>query len=232
MCQAKGKHPRIKNWGEEATTDIAKITGWWNKTPLANIGIPMGEKSGLVALDVDTRHNGDKSLASLEEEYGKLPTTITATTGSGGKHYVFKYTEELAIKNAVGFRDGLDVRTQGGLTADDLGVAQDLLETLAAHKDGCVGMAANMIGVGKRIIAFESEGETMVMFNPVIVRQSGAYEAEEGCLSLTGTRKTKRFRTIKVQWQNEKFQTRLKTFTGWTAEIIQHEIDHCEGIII
>ena len=115
MCQAKGKHPRIKNWGEEATTDIAKITGWWNKTPLANIGIPMGEKSGLVALDVDTRHNGDKSLAALEEEYGKLPTTITATTGSGGKHYVFKYTEELAIKNAVGFRDGLDVRTQGGL---------------------------------------------------------------------------------------------------------------------
>ena len=117
-------------------------------------------------------------------------------------------------------------------TAEDLGVAQDLLDTLVAHKDGCVGMAANMIGVGKRIIAFESEGETMVMFNPVIVRQSGAYEAEEGCLSLTGTRKTKRFRTIKVQWQNEKFQTRLKTFTGWTAEIIQHEIDHCEGILI
>ena len=117
-------------------------------------------------------------------------------------------------------------------TADDLGVAQDLLETLAAHKDGCVGMAANMIGVNKRIIAFDNEGEYMVMFNPVIVRQSGMYEAEEGCLSLTGTRRTKRFQTIKVQWQNEKFQTRLKTFTGWTAEIIQHEIDHCEGIII
>ena len=117
-------------------------------------------------------------------------------------------------------------------TADDLGVAQDLLETLAAHKDGCVGMAANMIGVNKRIIAFDNEGEYMVMFNPVIVRQSGLYEAEEGCLSLTGRRHTKRFRTIKVQWQNEKFQTRLKTFTGWTAEIIQHEIDHCEGIII
>ena len=117
-------------------------------------------------------------------------------------------------------------------TADDLGVAQDLLETLVAHKDGCVGMAANMIGVNKRIIAFDNEGEYMVMFNPVIVKQSGVYEAEEGCLSLTGTRKTKRFQTIKVQWQNEKFQTRLKTFTGWTAEIIQHEIDHCEGIII
>ena len=116
--------------------------------------------------------------------------------------------------------------------ADDLVVAQDLLDTLAAHKDGCVGMAANMIGVNKRIIAFDNEGEYMVMFNPAIVKQSGAYEAEEGCLSLTGTRKTKRFQTIKVQWQNEKFQTRLKTFTGWTAEIIQHEIDHCEGIII
>ena len=117
-------------------------------------------------------------------------------------------------------------------TADDLVVAQDLLETLAAHKDGCVGMAANMIGVNKRIIAFDNEGEYMVMFNPTIVKQSGMYEAEEGCLSLTGTRRTKRFQTIKVQWQNEKFQTRLKTFTGSTAEIIQHEIDHCEGIII
>ena len=117
-------------------------------------------------------------------------------------------------------------------TADDLATAQDLLDTLAAHKDGCVGMAANMIGVCKRIIAFDNEGTYMVMFNPVIVRQSGPYEAQEGCLSLSGVRKTKRFQTVKVQWQNEKFQTRLKTFTGWTAEIIQHEIDHCEGILI
>ena len=117
-------------------------------------------------------------------------------------------------------------------TADDLATAQDLLDTLTAHKDGCVGMAANMIGVCKRIIAFDSKGTYMVMFNPVIVKQSGAYEAQEGCLSLTGVRKTKRFQTIKVQWQNEKFQTRIKTFTGWTAEIIQHEIDHCEGILI
>ena len=116
--------------------------------------------------------------------------------------------------------------------AEDLGTAQDLLDTLIAHKDGCVGMAANMIGVNKRIIAFDNEGEYTVMFNPIIVKQSGAYEAEEGCLSLAGTLRTKRFQTIKVQWQNEKFQTRLKTFTGWTAEIIQHEIDHCEGIII
>ena len=117
-------------------------------------------------------------------------------------------------------------------TAEDLAAAQDLLDTLIAHQDSCVGMAANMIGVNKRIIAFENDGEYMVMFNPVIVKQSGAYETDEGCLSLTGTRKTKRHKVIKVQWQNEKFQTRLKTFTGWTAEIIQHEIDHCEGILI
>ena len=117
-------------------------------------------------------------------------------------------------------------------TADDLATAQDLLDTLTAHKDGCVGMAANMIGVCKRIIAFDNEGTYMVMFNPVIIRQSGPYEAQEGCLSLTGVRKTKRFQTVKVQWQNEQFQTRLKTFTGWTAEIIQHEIDHCAGILI
>jgi len=116
--------------------------------------------------------------------------------------------------------------------ADDLGTARDLLDTLTAHRDGCVGMAANMIGVSKRIIAFDNEGEYTVMFNPVIVKKSSPYDAEEGCLSLTGTRKTKRFQAVKVQWQNEKFQTRLKTFTGWTAEIIQHEIDHCEGIVI
>ena len=116
--------------------------------------------------------------------------------------------------------------------AEDIGTARDLLDTLIAHKDGCVGMAANMIGVNKRMIAFDNEGEYMVMLNPVIVKKSGAYEAEEGCLSLTRTRKAKRFKSIKVQWQNEKLQTRLKTFTGWTAEIIQHEIDHCEGILI
>lgn len=116
--------------------------------------------------------------------------------------------------------------------AEDIGTARDLLDTLIAHKDGCVGMAANMIGVHKRIIAFDNEGEYMVMLNPMIVKQSGVYEAEEGCLSLTGTRKVRRFKSIKVQWQNEKLQTRLKTFTGWTAEIIQHEIDHCEGVLI
>lgn len=117
-------------------------------------------------------------------------------------------------------------------TAEDLSVAADLLETLEHHKEGCVGMAANMIGINKRIIAFDNEGTYMVMFNPEIVKKSGPYDAVEGCLSLTGTRPTKRWNSIKVRWQNEKFQERLKTFTGWTAQIIQHEIDHCEGIII
>lgn len=116
--------------------------------------------------------------------------------------------------------------------AEDLGTAQDLLDTLIAHKDGCVGMAANMIGVCKRIIAFDSEGKFEVMLNPEIIKQSGAYEAEEGCLSLDGTRKARRYRTIKVRWLNEKLQERIKTFTGFTAEIIQHEIDHCDGIVI
>ena len=117
-------------------------------------------------------------------------------------------------------------------TEEDLQVGRDLQDTLAANREACVGMAANMIGVNKRIIAFDNDGAYRVMLNPVIIRQSEPYEAEEGCLSLNGTRKTKRFRSIKVQWQNEMLQTRLKTFTGWTAEIIQHEIDHCEGILI
>lgn len=117
-------------------------------------------------------------------------------------------------------------------TIADLGVARDLLDTLTAHRDGCVGMAANMIGVNKRIIAFDNNGIYTVMLNPVIVKKSGPYEAEEGCLSLTGTRKARRFQTIEVQWQNEKFQMQHGTFTGWTAQIIQHEIDHCEGILI
>ena len=117
-------------------------------------------------------------------------------------------------------------------TQDDLNIAQDLLDTLTAHKTGCVGMAANMIGVCKRIIVFDNEGKYMVMFNPEIIKKSGPYEAEEGCLSLTGIRKAKRWKSIKVQYQNEQFQTRFKTFTGWTAQIIQHEIDHCEEVLI
>lgn len=118
-------------------------------------------------------------------------------------------------------------------TKEDLQVAQDLLDTLIAHKDGCVGMAANMIGVRKRIIAFVNEGTYMVMFNPEIIKKSEPYETEEGCLSLLGDpRKCKRYNNIKVQWQTAEMQIRIKTFTGFTAQIIQHEVDHCDGVLI
>ena len=124
-------------------------------------------------------------------------------------------------------------RKSASATRDDLPVAQDLLDTLAAHKETCVGMAANMIGVCKRIIAFQNEGTYMVMLNPEIVKCSGEYDTEESCLSLLGgPRKCKRYQKIKVQYQTLEFQTRLKTFTGWTAQIIQHEIDHCNGVLI
>ena len=125
----------------------------------------------------------------------------------------------------------LGVKSQPA-TAEDLSVARDLLDTLAAHREGCVGMAANMIGIRKRIIVFDNDGTDMVMFNPEIIKQEGMYETEEGCLSLLGVRKTKRYHKIKVQYQNTDFQTRIKTFSGWTAQIIQHEIDHCNGILI
>lgn len=117
-------------------------------------------------------------------------------------------------------------------TKEDLSVADDLLDTLKANADGCVGMAANMIGVKKRIIIFDNNGTYMVMFNPEIIKCSDSYETEEGCLSLTGTRKTKRYKTIKVQYQSRDFKVLIKTFTDWPAQIIQHEIDHCNGIII
>ena len=118
-------------------------------------------------------------------------------------------------------------------TKEDLQTAEDLLDTLTAHKDGCVGMAANMIGVRKRIIAFDNDGKYMVMFNPEIIKKSDAYETQEGCLSLLGgPRKCKRYKTIKVQWQTPEMQTRIKTFTGFPAQIIQHEIDHCNCVLI
>ena len=117
-------------------------------------------------------------------------------------------------------------------TKEDLSVADDLLDTLKANADRCVGMAANMIGVKKRIIIFDNNGTYMVMFNPEIIKCSGSYEIEEGCLSLTGTRKTKRYKTVKVQYQSRDFKLRIKTFTDWESQIIQHEIDHCNGIII
>ena len=117
-------------------------------------------------------------------------------------------------------------------TKDDLAVARDLFDTLTANSDGCVGMAANMIGVLKRVIIFDNNGIYTVMFNPEIIQHSGEYETEEGCLSLSGIRKTKRWQTIKVRWQNMMFETQTTTYTGWTAQIIQHEIDHCNGILI
>ena len=118
-------------------------------------------------------------------------------------------------------------------TKEDLQVAQDLLDTLIANKDGCVGMAANMIGVRKRIIVFDNAGVYMTMFNPEIIKKSEPYNTEEGCLSLLGgPRACKRYNTIKVQWQTAEFRTRIKTFSGRSAQIIQHEVDHCDGILI
>lgn len=122
-------------------------------------------------------------------------------------------------------------------TKEDLPVAQDLLDTLMEHKDSCVGMAANMIGVRKRIIAFLDESGQAptytVMLNPEIVKKDGAYNTEEGCLSLLGSpRPCKRYKSIKVKYQTLELQTRIKTYTGWTAQIVQHEIDHCNGVLI
>lgn len=117
--------------------------------------------------------------------------------------------------------------------AADLQTVQDLLDTLSAHADECVGMAANMIGVRKRIIAFDNMGVYMTMLNPEIIEKSEPYEAEEGCLSfLGGPRKCLRYRKITVKWQTGGFRTVTKAFSGWTAQIIQHETDHCDGILI
>ena len=115
----------------------------------------------------------------------------------------------------------------------DLEAARDLLDTLKAHRESCVGMAANMIGVTKNIIVFDNAGTLMTMFNPEIVKSWEPYDTEEGCLSLLGgPRKTKRFHRIKVRYQNEKMEVRLKSFQDFPAQIIQHEIDHCNGILI
>ena len=118
-------------------------------------------------------------------------------------------------------------------TREDLTIGQDLLETLLAHRDTCVGMAGNMIGQTVRIIAFFDGDAPTVMYNPEILKAEGSYETEEGCLSLLGgPRKCRRYQKIKVRWDNEQFQKRIKTFTGWTAQIIQHEVDHCNGVLI
>lgn len=123
-------------------------------------------------------------------------------------------------------------RTSTMATIEDRSIADDLRDTLLAHRDGCVGMAANMIGELKRIIAFDNEGTIMVMYNPILLKKEKPYDTEEGCLSLEGVRKTKRYGRIKVQYQNDAMQIRQKTFTGWTAQIIQHEMDHLDGILI
>jgi peptide deformylase len=117
-------------------------------------------------------------------------------------------------------------------TKADLPVVDDLLDTLRANAAGCVGMAANMIGVNKRILAFSLGPVNIPMINPVIAKRAGPYETEEGCLSLTGMRKTTRYRSIEVEFLDRSFRPQKQTFTGWTAQIIQHEIDHCEGILI
>ena len=119
-------------------------------------------------------------------------------------------------------------------TADDREIAENLLETLKAHNESCVGMAANMIGERKRIIAFVDEKENYtVMLNPVILKQEKAYDTEESCLSLLGgPRPCKRYKAIKVQYQTVDMQTRIKSYKGFTAQIIQHEIDHCNGVLI
>ena len=120
-------------------------------------------------------------------------------------------------------------------TADrnDIQTANDLRDTLEANRERCVGMAANMIGVKKRMICFVSDGEYMIMFNPEIIKQSDPYDTEEGCLSLLGgPRKSKWYKKIKVKYQNEDMQVRIKTFSDFTAQIIQHETDHCNGILI
>ena len=118
-------------------------------------------------------------------------------------------------------------------TKEDLPIGQDLLETLLAHRATCVGMAGNMIGETVAVIAFFDGDKPVVMYNPEILKAEGAYETEEGCLSLLGgPRKCTRYQKIKVRWDNEQFQKRVRTFTGWTAQIIQHEVDHCNGILI
>ena len=143
-----------------------------------------------------------------------------------------RIVEVYSVNEVVHYSMFLVVKS-GSVTKEDFQAAQDLLDTLIAHKNSCVGMAANMIGVRKRIIVFDNEGTYMIMFNPEIIKKSGPYDAEEGCLSLLGgPRKCKRYQTIKVQWQTTEFKIRIKTFTGWMAQIIQHKIDHCYGILI
>lgn len=123
-------------------------------------------------------------------------------------------------------------RPSSPATARDAGVARDLLDTFNANRSGCVGMAANMIGVLKRIIVVDCDGQALLMFNPVIEASSNPYDTEEGCLSLEGVRPATRYRNITVLYEDEDFSPRRRRFSGYTAQIIQHEIDHCDGVLI
>ena len=126
----------------------------------------------------------------------------------------------------------LGIKSKPAVKEDTL-VGRDLLDTLRAHSQTCVGMAANMIGVTKRVIVFSDNGKYTVMYNPEIVSKSGAYQTEEGCLSLLGgPRPCTRYKTIRVKYQDERFAWRTASYTGFTAQIIQHEVDHCDGILI
>lgn len=115
---------------------------------------------------------------------------------------------------------------------EDAAIGQDLLDTLLAHRAGCVGLAANMIGRAKAVIVVDDGGTPLVMFNPVILKAQGPYQAEEGCLSLPGTRTATRYKSIKVKYENRDFQVRIRTFRDFTAQIIQHECDHLTGKLI
>ncbi|WP_297236909.1 peptide deformylase [uncultured Faecalicoccus sp.] len=117
-------------------------------------------------------------------------------------------------------------------TENDSDIVKDLIDTLEANKEICAGMAANMIGINKRIIAFQDNGKITVMLNPEIIRMSDAYKTKEGCLSLEGQRETTRYRSIKVKYQDTNMKVKIKTYKDFTAQVIQHEIDHCNGILI
>ena len=150
-----------------------------------------------------------------------------------GRTAWFLFSEEFDMVRELVHDPFMLARKSQTATKEDLDTARDLMDTLMAHRETCVGMAANMIGELTRIIVFQDGTGYMLMLNPEIIKAEGGYDTEEGCLSLLGgPRKTKRFQKIKVRYQNEQLQTRLKTFTGWTAQIIQHEVDHCNGILI
>lgn len=135
------------------------------------------------------------------------------------------------IKPIIRDTDFLQIPSQEA-TKEDLSVGEDLLDTLQSNQETCVGLAANMIGVSKRIVVIRDKSDYLLLFNPKMISFSKPFQTKEGCLSLLGERETTRYEKIKIEYQTREFQTRFKTFTGWTAQIIQHELDHCDGILI